>query len=71
MFDEGSGDTHRMDGLSAVAIMCLEVAPRDLADLVAQVAVETDLPEDELLSGTLASVIEKFTRPGLIEPAAL
>jgi PqqD family protein of HPr-rel-A system len=70
VFDEGSGDVHRMDGLSAVVLMCLGEAPCGLADLSPQAAAETDLPEGEELSRTLASVLEKYAALGLIEPAA-
>ena len=69
-FDEGSGDTHRMDTLSAVVLMCLGESPCDLADLSSQVAVETDLPEGEELSRALASVLETYTGEGLIERTA-
>ena len=69
MFDEGSGDTHRLDALSAVALMCIEASPCDLAELTRQVAVETDLSRGEVLSGALASVVERFSALGLIEPA--
>jgi PqqD family protein of HPr-rel-A system len=69
-FDEGSGDTHRMDTLSAVALMCLGEAPCSLAELSAQVSLETDLPQGEELSRAVASVLETYTSQGLIEPAA-
>jgi len=69
VFDEGSGDTHRLDPVSAVALMCLAEAPLSEAELTRQVAVETDLPEGEDLSRAVAAVIERFSGTGLIEPA--
>ena len=69
-YDEGSGDTYRMDTLSAVTLMCLAEAPGSLPDLTTQVAIETDLPAGEELSQALASVLETYAGEGLIEPAA-
>jgi PqqD family protein of HPr-rel-A system len=69
IFDEGSGDTHHMDGVSAVVLMCLDAAPCDLSELSEQVSVETDLPQGEDLSRAVASVVERFSGLGLIEPA--
>jgi PqqD family protein of HPr-rel-A system len=70
VFDEGSGDTYCMDTVSAVALMCLAESSCSLADLTAQVAIETDLPAGEELSNALASVLETYAGEGLIEPAA-
>lgn len=70
VYDEGSGDTHRLDAVSAVALMCLAEAPLGEGELTQQVAAETDLPEGEELSHAVASVIERFSGMGLIEPAA-
>lgn len=70
VFDEGSGDTHRMDAFSAVALMCLAEEPCDVAELSRQVADETDLPLGQDLSDALGAVIERFSGLGLIEPAA-
>jgi PqqD family protein of HPr-rel-A system len=70
VYDEGSGDTHRLDTVSAVALMCLAEATLSEGELTQQVAAETDLPEGEELSRALASVIERFSGTGLIEPAA-
>ena len=69
LFDEGSGDTHRMDVLSAVVLMCLGDSPCDLAKLSEQVAAETDLPLGEELTRAVAAVVEKFAGLELIEPA--
>lgn len=69
VFDEGSGDTYHLDGLSAVALMCLAAGPCSLAELSRQVSIETDLPEGKELSCALASVVEKFSALELIEPA--
>jgi PqqD family protein of HPr-rel-A system len=69
-FDDGSGDTHRMDTLSAVALMCLGESPCSLAELGSQVSVETDLPQGEELTRALASVLQTYAGEGLIERAA-
>ncbi|HUZ73743.1 MAG TPA: HPr-rel-A system PqqD family peptide chaperone [Stellaceae bacterium] len=69
VFDEGSGDTYHLDGLSAVALMCLAAGPCSLAELSQQVSIETDLAESEELSRALVSVIDRFSGLDLIEAA--
>jgi PqqD family protein of HPr-rel-A system len=69
-FDSGADDTHQLDPIAAVALMCFEEGPHDLAALTAQVAVELELPHDETLSQRLAELVQQFAQLGLIEPNA-
>ena len=69
-FDAAADDTHQLDPIAAVALMCFEEGPYDLARLGAQVAVELDLPDDETLSHRLKELVQQFTLLGLIEPMA-
>jgi PqqD family protein of HPr-rel-A system len=67
-FDAAADDTHQLDPIAAVALMCFEAGPHDLAALKAQVSVELDLPDDETLSHRLGELVQQFTLLGLIEP---
>ena len=67
-FDTAADDTHQLDPIAAVMLMCFEEGPHDLAALRAQVAVELDLPVDETLSHRLDELVQQFTLLGLIEP---
>jgi len=69
-YDAASDDTHQLDPVAAVALMCFEEGPYDLAAVAAQVAVELDLPNDRSLSQRLGDVVKQFTLLGLIEPIA-
>jgi PqqD family protein of HPr-rel-A system len=69
-FDAGADDTHQLDPVAAVALMCFEEAPQDLAALSATVAAELDLPNDEALSQRLNDLVQQFIVLGLIEPIA-
>lgn len=67
VFDSGSGDTHRLDIVSAAALMCLESEPNDLGGLLAVLASELDLPVEEGLSSKLESLLQQLSILGLIE----
>jgi PqqD family protein of HPr-rel-A system len=70
VFDAGSGQTHQMDMLTAVTLMCIEAGPTDLIGLVEQVAGEFDLPLAEIKLDVLTDLVKKFNALGLIEPIA-
>jgi PqqD family protein of HPr-rel-A system len=70
VFDAGAGDTHQLDPVGAVALMCFEAAPRSLADLTAEVAAELELPAGATLAGNLADLVRQFGNLGLIEAIA-
>jgi PqqD family protein of HPr-rel-A system len=69
-YDAAADDTHQLDPVAAITLMCLEAGPHDLGSLAAQVAVELDLPDDETLSQRLTELVQQFTQIGLIEPMA-
>ena len=68
VYDAGSGNTHQMDALSAVTLMCLEGGASDLADLREQVAVELDLAAGEEFARAVQGVVKRLNALGLIEP---
>jgi PqqD family protein of HPr-rel-A system len=70
VYDEGSGDTHQLDRISAAALTCLEAEPHDLAGLTEVLASELGLPAGEALASKIESLLEQFGRLGLIEPVA-
>ncbi len=70
VFDSGAGDTHQLDPVAAVALLCFEAEPCSLAALSAEVAAELELPQDAALAETLARVVHQFDQLGLIEPLA-
>jgi PqqD family protein of HPr-rel-A system len=67
-YDSGSGDTHRLDGISAAVLMCLEVDAHDLDGLAQLLVSELDLPE-EGLTEKLEGLLAQLSRLGLIESA--
>jgi len=69
VFDACSGDTHRLDTLSAAALTCLEAGPHDLEHLTAVLASELDLPDREGLASRLERLLEQLRNLGLVEPA--
>ena len=70
VFDAGAGDTHQLDAVAAVMLMCFEAAPRSLEALGAEVAAELDLPAGDLLATKLGELVHYFVRLGLLEPTA-
>jgi PqqD family protein of HPr-rel-A system len=68
VFDSGAGDTHQLDPVAAVALMCFEVEPCSIAALAAEISAELALPQDEALGKTLADLVRRFGQLGLIEP---
>jgi PqqD family protein of HPr-rel-A system len=70
VFDEGSGDTHLLDALSAEVLRALEEFPADVPSLIARVAAGLGpgpLPDIE---GHVRAAIERFREIGLVEEAA-
>jgi PqqD family protein of HPr-rel-A system len=69
VFDASSGDTHRLDYLSAAALMCLEEGPQDVGHLTAILGGELGLTDEAGLTRNLESLLGQLKRLGLIEPA--
>jgi PqqD family protein of HPr-rel-A system len=66
VFDSGSGDTHRLDAISAAVLVCLELDAQDVEGLSQLLASELHLPGKDLL-GRLESLLDQLCRLGLIE----
>lgn len=67
VFDVGSGQTHEMDTISAVALMCCETEWIDLPQIAACVMADLELPPDTVLSPLLQDFLTQFTSLGLLE----
>jgi PqqD family protein of HPr-rel-A system len=66
VFDTASGFTHQMDELSACALRCIEGGPLTDATLIAELAIATGIPDDEVRRA-VEPVIERLSGLGLIE----
>jgi PqqD family protein of HPr-rel-A system len=69
VFDEGSGDTHLLDFLTAEVLKVLEQSRGDVPALVGRVAARLDLDPDADLERRIREAIERFREAGLVEPA--
>jgi PqqD family protein of HPr-rel-A system len=70
VFDAAAGDTHQLDAIAAVTLMCFAEEPRSLRALASEVAAELALAEGEPLAQKLADIVRNFSQLGLIEPSA-
>lgn len=70
VFDAGSGQTHQMDTLPSVTLICLEEGPADFQELLNRVADILSIPADEQLEIALNGIIEQFSSLGLLLPAS-
>lgn len=70
VFDVGSGQTHSMDTVSAVALMHCEGGWADLSRIASAVALDLELPATALIIPTLQAVLDQFTNLGLLEFSA-
>lgn len=68
VFDAASCDTHRLDTVSAAALMCLEAEAHDLDGLSALLAETLGLASDPDLMLKLEGLIEQLSDLDLIEP---
>lgn len=67
VFDVGSGQTHEMDSISAVALMYCENGWIRLPEIAAGVMSDLQLPKATCLSDALLRLLNQFTRQGLLE----
>lgn len=67
VFDVGSGQTHEMDTISAVALMHCENGWIRLPEIAAGVATDLALPLTAHLSDSLLPLLNQFTNLGLLE----
>lgn len=69
VFDAGSGQTHRMDTLSAVVLLVLEdIESAGLAELGRHVADALEVAADPTLLAALDAVLQRQSIAGLVEP---
>lgn len=66
VFDIGSGQTHEMDTMSAVALMYCENGWITFPQIVAGVATDLDLSPD-ILTDSLQIALEQFESIGLLD----
>ncbi len=67
VFDAGSGHTHEMDTISAVALMLCESGWVHLNEIALGVERELDLPAAVVTPGRLLSFLNQFESLGLLE----
>jgi len=67
VFDVGSGQTHEMGTIAAVALMHCENGWIELADVASGVARDLDLPKENGLAGVLLPLFDQFKLMGLLE----
>jgi PqqD family protein of HPr-rel-A system len=67
-FDEGSGDTHLLDLVTAEVLKVLEQSPGALPALIERVAARLDVDPDADLERRIREAIETFREAGLVEP---
>jgi PqqD family protein of HPr-rel-A system len=70
VFDVGSGHTHEMDTISAVALMCCENGWIELTQIVAAVMTDLELPSDSSLFPLLKNFLTQLTSLGVLENRA-
>ena len=68
VFDEGSGDTHLLDFLTAEVLKVLEQSRGPVPALVGRVAARLDLDPDADLERRIREAMERFREAGLVEP---
>ena len=67
VFDVGSGQTHEMDTVSAVSLMHCENGWILLSDITNGVMADLGLPSPNVLTDSLAPLLNQFTSLGLLE----
>ncbi len=69
VFDEGSGQTHEMDTMSAVSLMHCENGWISLSDIRNGVMTDLGLSSPNTLADSLALLLNQFSNLGLLEHA--
>jgi len=67
VFDAGSGQTHEMDSVAAVALMHCENGWTGLDALLAGISADLELPPDAGLAQRLQHLLDQFTALDLLE----
>jgi hypothetical protein len=67
VFDEGSGQTHQMDTLTATALMVIDTVPIPFCELESRIADSLVLPKSRELSDALHRIASGLQSTGLIE----
>ena len=67
VFDEGSGNTHLLDFLTAEVLKVLEQSRGAVPALVGRVAARLDLDPDADLERRIREAVERFREAGLVE----
>jgi PqqD family protein of HPr-rel-A system len=67
IFDAGSGQTHLVDTLTAMALIVLESGTSSLKDIEEHVARTFDLPDPSDVSARLDEIITNLCQLGLTE----
>ncbi len=69
VFDVGSGHTHEMDTISAVALMCCENGWIELRQIVSAVMADLELPSDAYnsLPPLIKNFLTQLTSLGVLE----
>ncbi len=70
VYHHGSGDTHKLNPLSAQALRLLQSQPRTAHDLTQQLAAAIGQVADDQLLRYTEKLMDHFDQLGLIEPAA-
>lgn len=67
VFDVGSGQTHEMDTMSAVSLMHCENGWISLSGITDGLMADLGLSSPNVLTDSLASLLNQFTNLGLLE----
>ena len=67
VFDVGSGQTHEMDTVSSVTLMCCEEGWASLGDIAESLKKDLNLALTPELCGSVESALGQFTSLGLLE----
>jgi PqqD family protein of HPr-rel-A system len=70
VFEAASGDTHRVDPVSAAILMCLEAEPQDLNGLSGAIAAELNVTDVDDLARRIEELVGQLTTLGLVESLA-
>lgn len=68
VYNDASGDTHRLDALAAEAFEVFLVAPADEGQLADRVAASLGLDRTAALQDAVAAIVQQFRSYGLIAP---
>jgi PqqD family protein of HPr-rel-A system len=67
VFSAGSGQTHKLDALSAAVLLICEEGARPFSGLVGAVATQLEVPADRVLQLRMAGIVEQCVGLELLE----